>query len=123
MLTVLFYLGFSSLIAHEMDAIAHKEWQLLYLFRKLPENAASTLFITVHVPLLAALMWLTHHRSILLQASTRSLLMLFLVIHAILHKRLEQHSKYTFHTSLSKSLIYGSGIAGLLYCVLHLIAR
>ncbi|MEL6552628.1 MAG: DUF6713 family protein [Cyanobacteria bacterium J06621_11] len=115
MIIVLFYLGFASLITHEMDAITHAEWRLLYVFRKLPENVASTLFVAVHVPLFALLMWLTHHESSLLQQSAQNAIMLFLIIHSFLHKRLEHHEQYTFHTLLSKSLIYGSGLLGLLY--------
>lgn len=117
MITVLFYLGFASLITHEMDAITHTEWRLLYLFRKLPDNIASTLFVAVHVPLFALLMWLTHHESSLLQQSARNAMMIFLIIHSFLHKRLEDHEQYTFHTLLSKSLIYGGGMLGLLYCL------
>ncbi|MEL6490176.1 MAG: DUF6713 family protein [Cyanobacteria bacterium J06621_3] len=118
MRTFLFYIGFATLVAHEMDAIMHKEWRLLYFFRKLPEDIASTLFIGAHVPLLALLMWLAHHGSSTVQQGTRSAIALFLVIHTVIHRRLEQHPVYTFHSWLSKSLIYGSGLLGCLYLLL-----
>jgi len=115
--TILFYLGFAALLTHEMDAIAHKEWRILYFFRKLPENIASSLFIAIHVPAIAFLIGLAHHELSIVQQGTRVAISLFLVVHAILHKRLEQHPQYTFHTLLSKSLIYGGGLLGLLYVV------
>lgn len=117
MATFLFYLGFASLITHEMDAIAHKEWRLLYFFRKLPEHIASALFIGVHVPVLALLMGLAHHEISIVQQGTRISISLFLVVHEILHKRLENHSKYTFHSLLSQFLIYGGGGLGFSYVI------
>lgn len=117
MTTFLFYLGFATLVTHEMDAIAHKEWRLLYFFRTLPEDIASTLFVGVHVPLFAALMGLAHYEATIVAQGTKSAIALFLIIHATLHKRLEQHPQYRFHSLLSRSLIYGGGGLGLLYFI------
>ncbi|MEO1622234.1 MAG: DUF6713 family protein [Cyanobacteria bacterium J06632_3] len=120
MSTVIFCLGFSLLIAHEMDAIAQSEWQLLYIFRKLPERIAAPLFVAVHVPLFAFLLWLSIYPSSSIQQVSRLAIALFLIIHAILHKRLDRHPHYTFHSTLSKSLIYGGGLVGFLYCTVSL---
>lgn len=122
MSTVIFCLGFSLLIAHEMDAIAQSEWKLLYLFRRLPEQTAVPLFVAVHVPLFALLLWLSIHPASYIQQTARLAIALFLIIHAILHKRLDHHPHYTFHSTLSKGLIYGGGLIGLLYCTVSFMA-
>ena len=120
MSTVIFCLGFSLLIAHEMDAIAQSEWKLLYLFRKLPEQTAAPLFVTVHVPAFSLLLWLSMHPVSYIQQMSRLAIALFLILHAILHKRLDHHPHYTFHSTLSKCLIYGGGLVGFLYCTVSL---
>ncbi|MEO1019618.1 MAG: DUF6713 family protein, partial [Pseudomonadota bacterium] len=54
----LFFLGFSILLAHELDAVRGSEWRLLPLLKRLPETQARDLFIVLHVPLVALLIWL-----------------------------------------------------------------
>ena len=49
--TLFYYLGISLLFAHEMDAVAHKEWQLLYVLRTMTDQMAYPLFVAMHVPL------------------------------------------------------------------------
>jgi len=112
MIDFVFYLGLAALMTHEMDAIAQSEWRMLFFFRKLPEKKAATFFIAAHLPLFAGLMWLTGHESFYVQSVSRGLLSLFLIGHAVLHRRLSRHTLYTFYSCLSKSLIYGGGLLG-----------
>ncbi|MGD1898418.1 MAG: DUF6713 family protein [Phormidesmis sp.] len=118
----LYYLGFSLLIAHEIDAAIQREWKLLYIFRRLPEQSAIPYFVALHVPLFTLLLYLTNHDSNDIQQSSRLAIALFLIIHAALHKRLEPHALYKFHSPLSKGLIYGGGLVGFAYCMLMLTA-
>jgi hypothetical protein len=122
MQTLLFYLGFATLITHELDAMTQSEWRLLFILRRLPEEMASSTFVIAHIPLIAALLWLTHNESSPIQYWSRIAVATFLVVHAGLHKLLEHHPKYTFNSLLSHSLIYGGGLLGLLYGVSMLIS-
>lgn len=110
-----FLLGLGFISTHELDAVMQHEWRLLYILRSLPEALAANVFVAVHVPLFAVLVWLTHHPLPRWREGSRLALMGFLIIHVGLHLRLSGHVLYTFHSSLSKLLIFGGGVCGLLY--------
>lgn len=119
----LFYLGLGFIATHELDAVTQHEWRLLYILRSLPEAVAAQVFVAVHVPLFAVLIWLTHHPKLGLRAAARAALMGFLVIHVLLHWRLSGHALYSFHAPLSIMLIWGGGLMGMLYCINVLLQR
>lgn len=118
MQNLLFYLGFATLMAHELDAMTQAEWRLLFILRDLPDAAAEVAFVLVHIPLVAALLWVTNSEAVRVKYWSRFALAAFLTIHAGLHKRLDHHPFYTFDSSLSLGLIYGAGALGLLYLLL-----
>lgn len=112
---LLFCFGFSTLVTHELDAVAQSEWRLLFMLRRLSEHSAASVFVALHVPLIALLSWLTFHESKPVRYWSRLVLSAFLVVHAGMHKRLEHHLAYTFTSPLSLGLIYGAGLLGLAY--------
>lgn len=113
-----FLLGLGFISTHELDAVTQHEWRLLYVLRSLPEAIAANAFVAVHVPLFALLVWLTHHPRPRLREGARLALMGFLIIHVGLHLRLSGHALYSFHSPLSKALIFGGGLCGLIYLAL-----
>lgn len=60
---LLFSLGLSLLLAHELDAMRAAEWRLLSVLRSLPDARGRDAFILAHVPLMAVLIWLAAHPS------------------------------------------------------------
>jgi hypothetical protein len=112
---LLFLLGFALLASHEIDAALAAEWRLLYVLRGLPEPLAATAFTLVHVPLFAVLLWLLFHPQPRMQVWARRGFMAFLLVHAALHARLASHPDYGFAGWESNVLIFGAGLAGLLY--------
>jgi hypothetical protein len=114
---LIFYLGFATLITHELDAMTQSEWRLLLILRSLPEQMASFTFVVIHIPLLAVLLWLTSNESPSIRNRSRLLVATFLIIHVGLHKLLENHPDYTFKSLLSFGLIYGGGLLGLFYWI------
>lgn len=119
---LLFYLGFATLMAHELDAMTQAEWRLLFVLSRLPDAIAEMAFVLAHIPLVAGLLWITHSRNPVLRRWSRIAVAIFLVIHAGLHKRLDHSPLYTFDSDLSLGLIYGGGVLGLLYLLTVLIA-
>ncbi len=117
MKNIIFNLGFATLLTHELDAIAQSEWKLLFILRSLPEETAPSAFVIIHVPLIAALLWLTNNESQLIKNWSRIALAAFLVIHSGLHKLLENSPNSSFNSLLSLGLIYGGGLLGLLYLI------
>ena len=118
MKNLIFYLGFATIITHELDAMTQSEWKLLFILRSLPDQTASLAFVILHVPLIATLLWLTNNQSQLIKNWSRIALAAFLMIHSGLHKLLENSPNYTFNSSLSLGLIYSGGLFGLLYLIL-----
>lgn len=118
-----FLLGLGFITTHELDAVRQHEWRLLYLLRSLPEALAANVFIALHVPLFAGLVWLTHRPQPQWREASRRVLMAFLIIHVGLHLRLSGHALYTFHSPLSQALIFGGGLCGALYLLTLLRAR
>ena len=107
MITFTFLAAFSMLLAHELDAVHKHEWRLLPVLKGLPEDRARSVFIAIHVPAVAALLWLIGHPGDSVRFQTKLWLDVFMVSHAGLHFALSSHPKYEFHTALSRSLIYG----------------
>ena len=114
---LLFYLGFATLITHELDAMTQSEWRLLFILRNLPEQVASVAFVILHIPLITILLWLINNESLRVRYWSRISVATFLIIHSGLHKLLEQNPDYTFNSLLSLSLIYGGGFLGSMYLI------
>jgi len=117
MRNLLFNLGLATLSTHELDAVTQSEWHLLYILNKLPETIAANTFVVAHVPLFTIIFWLGFNENLKVRKWTRIIFSLFLIIHAGLHKALENHPLYTFNSLISKCLIFGAGLFGLLYLI------
>ena len=52
----LFLTAVTLLLLHEMDAIDKREWRLLFVLRRLPDDGALRWFIVLHLPLFVALL-------------------------------------------------------------------
>ncbi|WP_434686920.1 DUF6713 family protein [Pseudanabaena minima] len=117
MKNLLFNLGLATLSTHELDAVTQSEWHLLYILNNLPEQIAANTFVVAHVPLFTIIFWLGFNENLKVRKWTRIIFSLFLIIHAGLHKALENHPLYTFNSLISKCLIFGAGLFGLLYLI------
>lgn len=111
----IFQLAFATLVTHELDAVHKREWRLLFILHKLPEERARRAFILIHVPLFAVLFWLITHPHGAVRLGSRVGLDLFMIVHAGLHWRLSNHLKYMFKTAYSRLLIYGAAVLGLVH--------
>jgi hypothetical protein len=114
---VLFNLGLATLSTHELDAVTQSEWHLLYILNNLPEQIAANTFVVLHVPLFTIIFGLGFNDNPKVRKWARIIFSLFLIIHAGLHKALENHPLYTFNSLISKCLIFGAGLIGVLYLI------
>ena len=113
----LFNLGLATLSTHELDAVTQSEWHLLYILNNLPEQIAANTFVVLHVPLFTIIFGLGFNDNSKVRKWARIIFSLFLIIHAGLHKALENHPLYTFNSLISKCLIFGAGLIGVLYLI------
>jgi len=117
MKNLLFNLGLATLFTHELDAVTQAEWHLLYILRDLPEKIAATTFVILHVPLFALIFWLGFNEKPNIRDWSRVIFATFLIIHAGLHKALENHPLYNFNSPMSQGLIFGAGLLGFIYLI------
>lgn len=110
--TALYYLGLACLFTHELDAVTHSEWRLLFFLRDLPDATAEPAFVALHVPLFFGILWLSHASRAFIRDTTRTVVAVFFVVHALLHFRLSSLPVYEFHGSLSRGLIVAAAVCG-----------
>lgn len=116
--TFFFWLSFSLLLVHEMDAVRLHEWRILPLFSRLDDRMGCVTFTLAHIPLYTLLLW-----QLTSSASPQTNLMLgldsFAIVHIGLHWLLRNHLLNEFKTLSSWGIIIGAGVAGLVDLLLY----
>ncbi|MDJ0788047.1 MAG: hypothetical protein QNK05_14655 [Myxococcota bacterium] len=113
--TALYTIGLASLFTHEMDAVMAAEWRLLFGLRSLPDATAYPIFLVLHLPLFAVMLWLGHHPRERVRSLFRAGVAAFLVIHGALHWRLAGAPENGFEGLLSYGFIALASLCGGLY--------
>ena len=117
------YIGVALLMTHELDAVMNNEWLVLPLTSWLEPDAGYLVFLWMHVPLFALLIYVLSHSSKKVRLISARVLAGFLVIHGALHLGFSGHEHYEFSTLSSSLLIYGGSVFGVAYFVLDRFAR
>lgn len=115
---IVFYLGFGTLLTHELDAMPNHEWRVLPLIRALPDEVGMVVFVAIHVPIFAILIALVASTDPRTRITTRLAIAGFLVVHGLLHALFVGHPNYEFSSPLSRILILGGAAFGVLYLAL-----
>lgn len=103
---LIFVLGVTWLMLHELDAIRQGEWRFFFGGLKWDDERAYHAFVTAHIPLFVFILW---H----LQAGWFQLIFdVFLIGHAIAHTLLRHHPHIRFNNAFSRWWIYGGAILG-----------
>lgn len=107
-----FYLGLSSIILHEMDAVRCKEWRIFPGLSSLEDKLGFKIFMLAHVPLFYLLLWglLGQHDNTQVKLG----LDVFFIVHVGLHLLFLRHTKNEFKDVLSWSIIISAGLFGLI---------
>lgn len=120
MQTIFYYLSLGFLFTHELDAMTNHEWRVLPGLSSLDEATGQMVFVLMHIPLFALIIWLGESR---FKSLGRVIITGFLVIHAGLHLAFSGHEAYEFSTAMSSFLIYGGAAVGAVYLFLRLARR
>jgi hypothetical protein len=110
-----FYLGFGTLLAHELDSMLSHEWRVIPIIRSLSDELGAMVFVTAHIPIFAILIALVSSKNARTRRMTRIGIGLFLVLHGILHILFISHPAYEFSSVLSNVLIFGGSFFGIVY--------
>ena len=118
MLERIFSLGVALLATHELDAMTHREWELLLPF--LSSDFGRLVFVLLHIPIFYMLFYFQGHRDARKQCRFRVLLSAFLIIHGLAHLIFSQiHDRYTFSPPIETITVYGGAICGMVYLSLR----
>ncbi len=110
-MTVLFLIGISFLIVHEMDAIRCKEWRIYPGFSLLNDKVGQLIFVFAHIPLFFIVFYqLTYISDNVVFIKGFDI---FMIIHIGLHLLYLRHKNNDFKDWISWTLIIGAGLFGL----------
>ena len=114
---LVFFTAISLLLLHEMDAVDKKEWQLLFVLRRLPDEGAMRWFVLLHLPLYVGLLALVAAGPSTAVRWIEGAVDVFLVVHAGLHERLARQGHAAFANAYSRSLIWPAAALGAVHGV------
>ena len=117
-LELLFCAALALLLSHELDAIAQAEWRLLPGLNSLGDSLGYELFVLLHVPFIAFIIWLLMSPLPAIRWRAQQVLDGFMLVHVGLHWLLADHSLNSFHSPLSQLLIFGAGLLALMHLTL-----
>ena len=115
-----FLLAISLMFTHELDAIRRHEWRIFPGINLLRDETGFTVFVLLHVPLFAALIWACFLQPDTAAAGWRVAFSIFCIVHVGLHRLFENHPAYEFNNPLSQTLIWGTGVAGALHLIVSI---
>lgn len=108
-----FFLGFTLLLVHEMDAVRLREWKIFPLLRNLRDEAGYVAFAALHVPIYV-LLFVGHFGG---DGASNALIVgvdAFFIVHVVLHTVFRNHPENRFGSTFSWALILGAGACGVL---------
>jgi hypothetical protein len=105
---ILFFLGISFILIHEMDAIRCHEWRIFPGLSFLNDRLGFIIFMFAHVPLFT---WILIS---ITNPSFRNGFNVFLVIHLGLHILFLKHPRNEFKDWLSWAMIIGAAACGVI---------
>ncbi len=111
---LLYYAMVGAFFTHELDAVKRHEWRVLPITSFLPERIGEQVFIWLHVPLFALLLWGGDDD---VASATRLGLSAFAIVHVGLHILFRRHPAYEFNNFSSWALIVLTAILGTAYLV------
>ena len=109
---LIFLIGLTLLLVHELDAIQQHEWRFFFAFTRLGDETACRLFTALHLPLFVFMLWNLSLPAFQIGFD------LFLIIHAGVHWLLRNHPKITFNHWFSRQWIFGGAVMGIAHLAL-----
>lgn len=110
-MNILFILGLTFILIHEMDAIRCHEWQIFPGLSLLSDRSGMTIFILAHIPII---FWIFNEFDTLMnnEGSLRIGFDIFLIFHLVLHILFLKHAKNEFKDWISWTFIIGAAAFG-----------
>lgn len=109
---LIFTLGLSLLLTHELDAVRRHEWRIFPLLSRMSDRSGYTVYILGHIPLFLLVFWFVAHPSPGARQGFQFFADLFMVAHLGLHFNFQSHEQYEFTSALSRWLIRSTALMG-----------
>jgi cation transport ATPase len=115
---IAFYTVIALFVAHELDAVRLREWQLLFILRRQPEHRAFAIFVLLHIPIMVIFLWLAAHPSLQVRTWFQIVVDVFAMVHVGLHWHLRNREQSGFRDRFSRNLIFAVGFFGAIHLVM-----
>ena len=113
---IIFYLGLSLLLVHELDAIKRREWRIFPLLSKMKNDEnAYYIFSGLHIPLFVMILFFITHPNQNIKIWACVILDVFFIIHLFLHYLLKQHKENEFNNVFSTVVITSMAAIGAIH--------
>ena len=107
----IFILGLALLATHELDAMIHKEWELLMPF--LESKTGEVVFILLHILIFFASHHYISHPNEPIRYRFKTLMSWFLLLHGLAHFVFSLfHEGYSFSPPIVSITVYGGSLCG-----------
>ncbi len=113
---IIFLIGLSLIVMHEMDAVRCREWRIFPGLSLLNDKTGYFIFLFAHIPIFFWLFWYLLNSSDI--DTFRTGFNIFLIVHFGLHLLFLKHKNNEFKDWISWIIITGTGICGLLDLIL-----
>lgn len=101
LIKILFWIGFSLFILHEMDAVRTSEWKMMIFFNRIDDDKAYIIFTSLHGILFIVFFFLidNYFNAVFLFLS------FFLIFHWFLHLFFVKHTENRMNNLFSRTII------------------
>lgn len=112
---IIFYIGLSLFVVHEMDAVRRNEWKMFKFLSTLKPKIGYMVFSILHLPFFVLIFWglFSAHQG--LRHDFIMFLNLFFIIHFFIHLAFIRHHDNEFRSVFSWLIISGMFLTGMVY--------
>lgn len=111
---IIFYIGLSLFLVHEMDAVRSHEWKMFIYLSTLKPEMGYVVFSLLHVPFFILIFWGVFSANQSFRHYFIMLLNIFFIIHFFLHLAFIRHPNNEFKSVFSWFIIGGMFLMGLI---------
>lgn len=117
---VLFFINFSLILMHEMDAIKCREWRMFIILKDMKENYGYVIFTLLHLPIYFLCLASMFNNINYLNSRESIWIDVLLILHSIVHFSFRKNKNNEFNKLFSQFIIYGISLIAMMRIILIL---
>lgn len=110
---IIFYIGLSLFLMHEMDAVRKNEWKMFFYLSTLEQEKGFAVFSLLHIPFFFFIFWGLFAADEVIRNHLMLVLDVFFILHFFLHLAFIRHHNNEFKSAMSWFIIGGLFLFGM----------